>query len=124
MLPGCLKLLLAYVRQTKGIIPSKLDFGDLDATVIGGFLNHLERDRGLSARSRNVRLAAIRSLFSFAALRHPEHAALIGRVLAIPAKRGERALVSFLLPASPSFLYSMSEGTTIDIIWMMMEAEM
>ena len=86
------------------IAPSKLDFSDLDATVIGGFLHHLERDRGLSARSRNVRLAAIRSLFSFAALRHPEHAALIGRVLAIPAKRGERALVSFLLPAEADAL--------------------
>jgi integrase/recombinase XerD len=95
----CLKLLLAYVQETTGIAPSKLDFSDLDATVIGGFLHHLERDRGLSARSRNIRLAAIRSLFSFAALRHPEHAAVIGRVLAIPAKRGERTLVSFLVPA-------------------------
>ncbi|HYB70614.1 MAG TPA: tyrosine-type recombinase/integrase [Candidatus Bathyarchaeia archaeon] len=100
----CLKQLLAYAQGTTGIAPSKLDFSDLDATVIGGFLHHLERDGGLSARSRNVRLAAIRSLFSFAALRHPEHAALIGRVLAIPAKRGERALVSFLLPAEADAL--------------------
>jgi integrase/recombinase XerD len=59
---------------------------------------------GLSARSRNVRLAAIHSLFSHAALRHPEHAALIGRVLAIPAKRGERTLVSFLVPAEADAL--------------------
>lgn len=100
----CLKLLLAYVQQTTGVPPSKLDFADLDATVIGGFLHHLERDRGLSARSRNVRLAAIRSLFSFAALRHPEHAALIGRVLAIPAKRSQRTLVSFLVPAEADAL--------------------
>jgi site-specific recombinase XerD len=95
----CLKLLLAYVHETTGVTPSKLDFSDLDAKVIGRFLDHLERDRGLSVQSRNVRLAAIRSLFGFAAFRHPEHAALIGRVLAIPAKRGERSLVSFLLPA-------------------------
>jgi integrase/recombinase XerD len=100
----CLKLLLAYVQQATGIAPSKLDFCDLDATVIGGFLDHLERDRGLSAHSRNVRLAAIRSLFSYAALRHPEHAALIGRVLAIPAKRGQRTLISFLLPAEADAL--------------------
>ena len=92
----CLKLLLAYAQQATGTAPSRLDFADLDAAVISGFLDHLERDRGLSPRSRNVRLAAIRSLFSFAALRHPEHAALIGRVLAIPAKRGDRAIVSFL----------------------------
>ena len=92
----CLKLLLAYAQQATGTAPSRLDFADLDAAVISGFLDHLERDRGLSPRSRNVRLAAIRSLFSFAALRHPEHAALISRVLAIPAKRGNRAIVSFL----------------------------
>jgi site-specific recombinase XerD len=92
----CLKLLLAYAQQSTGTAPSRLDFADLDAAVISGFLDHLEHDRGLSPRSRNVRLAAIRSLFSYAALRHPEHAALIGRVLAIPPKRGNRAIVSFL----------------------------
>ena len=95
----CWKLLLAYVQETSGVAPAKLDFADLDAAVIGGFLDHLEHDRGLSVRSRNVRLAAIRSLYSFAALRHPEHAATIGRVLAIQPKRAERTLVSFLLPA-------------------------
>jgi integrase/recombinase XerD len=95
----CLKLLLVYVQETTGVVPAKLDFSDLDAKVIGGFLDHLERDRGLSVQSRNVRLAAIRSLYSFAALRHPEHAATIGRVLAIPPKRAEHTLVSFLVPA-------------------------
>ena len=43
-----------------------------------------------SARTRNLRLTAIRSLFTYAALRHPEHAALIQRVLAIPAKRFDK----------------------------------
>jgi site-specific recombinase XerD len=95
----CGKLLLAYAQETTRVAPAKLDFSDLDAAVIGGFLDYLERDRGLSVRSRNVRLAAIRSLYSFAALRHPEHAATIGRVLAIPPKRAESTLVSFLLPA-------------------------
>jgi integrase/recombinase XerD len=100
----CLKLLLAYAQQATGTAPSSLDFADLDAPVIGGFLDYLERDRGLSVSSRNVRLAAIRSLFSYAALRHPEHAALIGRVLAIPPKRGQRTLVSFLMPAEADAL--------------------
>ena len=95
----CWKLLLAYVQETTGTPPSKLDFSDLDAKRIGAFLDHLERERGLSARSRNVRLSAIRSFFSFAALWHPEHAETIRRVLAIPAKRGERTLVDFLVPA-------------------------
>ena len=92
----CLKLLLAYACQATGTAPSRLDFADLDAAVISGFLDHLERNRGLSPRSRNVRLAAIRSLFAYAALRHPEHAALISRVLAISPKKGDRAIVSFL----------------------------
>jgi integrase/recombinase XerD len=68
----------------------------LDAPLIGAFLDHLERDRHNSARTRNARLAAIHSLFRFAALRHPEHAGLIGRVLAIPPKRLQRKTVCFL----------------------------
>jgi site-specific recombinase XerD len=94
----CLRLLLGYVHDTTGTPPSKLRLDDLGAPVIGAFLDHLERDRGLSVASRNTRLAAVHSLFRYAALRHPEHAALIQRVLAIPAKRGERAIVCFLTP--------------------------
>ena len=55
-------------------------------------------DRGNSARTRNIRLAAVRSFFQYCALRHPEHAALIQRVLAIPTKRSERRIVTFLTP--------------------------
>jgi site-specific recombinase XerD len=94
----CWRLLLGYVQDTTAKAPSTLSFDDLDAPVIGAFLDHLELDRGSSVSSRNVRLAAVRSFSHFAALRHPEHAALIARVLAIPPKRGERALVSFLTP--------------------------
>jgi len=64
--------------------------------VISAFLDHLEVDRHNSARSRNTRLAALRSLFGYAALRHPEHAELIRQVLAIPQKRFDKATVSFL----------------------------
>jgi len=91
-----LKLLLGFASRHAGKPASRLDFADLDATVIGAFLDHLERDRAATARTRNARLAAIRSLFAFAALRHPEHAALIQRVLAIPGRRHDRTDVSFL----------------------------
>jgi site-specific recombinase XerD len=91
-----LKLLLGFAARQAGKPASRLDFADLDATVIGAFLDHLERDRGATARTRNARLAATRSLFAFAALRHPEHAALIQRVLAIPGKRRDTTDVSFL----------------------------
>lgn len=90
------RLLLAYAASSRRKAPARLDFDDLDATTIAGFLAHLEEDRGASVATRNARLAAVHSLFTFAALRHPEHAALIARALAIPAKRGTRALVTFL----------------------------
>jgi len=90
------RVLLSFVQQTTGKAPSVLDWNDLDEAVISGFLDHLETQRGNSARTRNLRLTAIRSLFRYAALRHPEHAAVIARVLSIPAKRFEKRLVSFL----------------------------
>src|SRR5258706_15552225 len=61
-----LKLLLGFASRHAGKPASRLDFADLDATVIGAFLDHLERDRAATARTRNARLAAIRSLFAFA----------------------------------------------------------
>jgi integrase/recombinase XerD len=90
------RLLLTFAAARTGKKPSSLDIADLDAPLIGAFLDHLEHDRGNSVRTRNYRLAAIHSLFGYAALRHPEHAATIQRVLAIPTKRCERNLVSWL----------------------------
>jgi integrase/recombinase XerD len=78
------RLLLGYAAARTGRPPSRLDVVDLDADTIAGFLNHLERDRGNSVRTRNARLAAIHSLFRLAVLQHPEHADTISRVLAIP----------------------------------------
>lgn len=91
-----LKLLLEFAAKQVRKQPSKLDIGDIDAPLIASFLTHLEEKRGNSVRTRNVRLAAIHSLFRYASLRHPEHAADIERVLAIPPKRANRALVTFL----------------------------
>ena len=90
------RLLLSFAADRTGKQPAKLDIADLDAPLIGDFLDHLERGRGNSPRTRNARLAAIRSMFAYAALRHPEHAETIARVLAIPAKRSDRALVTWL----------------------------
>ena len=61
------RLLLAFAQDRSGKAPSQLDFDDLDAPAIGAFLDHLERERGNSAQSRNARLAAIHSLFRYAA---------------------------------------------------------
>jgi site-specific recombinase XerD len=90
------RLLLRFVADRTGKAPSALGWEDVGAEVISAFLDHLEVDRHNSARSRNTRLAALRSLFGYAALRHPEHAELIRQVLAIPQKRYDKATVSFL----------------------------
>jgi len=91
-----IKLLLAFAGEQTGTPPSRLDIADLDAPLIGAFLNQLETSRGNSTRTRNARLAAIHSLFRYAALRHPEDAAVIARVLAIPPKRFNKALITYL----------------------------
>jgi integrase/recombinase XerD len=91
-----IRLLLTYASETLGVEPSKLDLDQLDAPLIGAFLDHLETDRGCGARTRNTRLAAIRTFYRYCMLRHPEHAATIERVLQIGPKRHERALVTYL----------------------------
>jgi integrase/recombinase XerD len=106
------RLLLVFIYQHNGKAPSELDIEDLDATIIGRFLEHLEQGRGNSVRTRNARLAALHSFFRFASFRHPEHAALIQRVLAIPPKRYDRALVSFLTRAEVDALVAPPDRST------------
>ena len=89
-------LLFKFAKQRLNKEPSTLSIEDLNATFVGSFLNHLEKDRGNCSRSRNVRLAAIHSFFKYIALQDPSHSALIQRVLAIPTKRYERKPIDFL----------------------------
>lgn len=107
-----LRLLLVFTQQQTGTPPSSLDIADLDAPLIACFLDHLEHDRGNNVRTRNARLAAIHSLFHFAALRHPEHAAGIQRVLAIPPKRFDRAIVTFLAETEVDALLAATDRGT------------
>jgi integrase/recombinase XerD len=90
------RMLLSFSSERTGKPPSGLDLTDVDAPLVAAFLDHLQQDRGNSIRTRNARLAAIQSLFRFAALSHPEHAETITRVLAIPPKRFDRALINHL----------------------------
>jgi integrase/recombinase XerD len=91
-----MRLLLGFAQARLATPAAQLDIADLDADLIAAFLDHLEHERDNTIGTRNARLAAIHSLFRFAALRHPEHAGLIARVLAIPPKRHDRALVTYL----------------------------
>jgi site-specific recombinase XerD len=74
-----LRLLLAFAQARTGKPPSRLSLADLDAVLVGAFLQHLEDERGNGSATRNARLAAIHSLFKYAAPRAPEHAATIAR---------------------------------------------
>jgi len=106
------RLLLGFAQQQIGRAPARLELAQLDATIIGAFLEHLETDRGNSPRTRNVRLGAIHGFFNYCALRHPEHAALIARVLAIPAKRSEKRVVTFLTPEEVKALLNSPDRST------------
>lgn len=106
------RLLLGYAATRTGKPPSQLDLADLDTPLIAGFLDHLEHDRGNSVRTRNTRLAAIHSLFGYAALRHPEHAASIQRVLAVPPKRFQRNLITYLTSEEADALLAACDPAT------------
>jgi site-specific recombinase XerD len=90
------RMLLGFAERRIAKSPMTLVVADLDATLVGAFLDHLERDRNNGARTRNGRLAAIRSFFRFLAVQEPTQAGTIQRVMAIPQKRFDRNLVGFL----------------------------
>jgi site-specific recombinase XerD len=106
------RLLLRFAQQQTGKAPSTLDFDDLNVELISAFLDHLEHERHNSVRTRNARLAAIHSMYRFAALSHPEHSALIQRVLAVPTKRFERNEVSYLQDHEIDTLLAAPDRTT------------
>jgi integrase/recombinase XerD len=90
------RLLLGFAKQRVFKAPSQMALDDLDAPLIAAFLDHLEQERRCSARSRNARLAAVHSFFRYISIGEPAHAAQIQRVLAIPQKRFDRNIVTFL----------------------------
>jgi site-specific recombinase XerD len=90
------RLLLQFAQQHLQKAPEALDLQDLDAPVVLAFLDHLERTRHNTIRSRNARFAAIRSFAHFAALKAPTALPSLQRVLAIPMKRFDKPLLGFL----------------------------
>ena len=106
------RLLLNYLASKLNRPPSKLTLSDLNTPLVAAFLDHLEKTRANGARSRNLRLAAIRSFFRYAALEAPEHAALIARALAIPGKRHTRPLIDFLTRPELEALVSAPDRST------------
>jgi len=100
------RLLLTYLADATGTPPENLDLAALTPDQVSGFLTHLEVVRGNAVSTRNTRLAAIHAFFGYAAYRHPEHAATISQVMAIPAKRHHRTDQSYLSPREIAALRS------------------
>jgi integrase/recombinase XerD len=84
----------------------------LTAEIISDFLTHLETVRGNAVTTRNARLAAVHSFFTYAAYRHPEHAATISQIMAIPSKRHHRTDVTYLTPPEVTALLAAPDQAT------------
>lgn len=106
------RLLLAFAERRVGRAPADLQVADLDAALIVDFLQELETVRHNTLRTRNTRLAAVRSFFRFVALHLPDHLHQIQRILAIPQKKADRRLVGFLTRPEVETLLAMPDRTT------------
>jgi integrase/recombinase XerD len=106
------RLLLRFAEKRLKKVPAKLALDDLSATLIGAFLDHIEKERGNSARSRNTRLAAIHSFFRYVSFQEPAHADLCRRILAIPSKRYQRQLIEYLAPEEIEAFLAAPDRTT------------
>ena len=106
------RLLLGFAQERLKKAPSELTIEDLDAPFVGSFLEYLEKERGNTARSRNVRLAAIHSFFKYVTLEEPSCSALAQRILAMPNKRFKRRPIEFLTrPEIESLLAAPDQST-------------
>jgi site-specific recombinase XerD len=106
------RLLLKFMQDRTGISPAALPLTAVDADSVLDFLNYVERERGCGARSRNNRLAAIRTFFRFVSLRDPANLGMITRIMAIPNKRSEKKLVGFLTRDEVKALIAAPDCTT------------
>jgi site-specific recombinase XerD len=106
------RLFLGFAQKRLKKAPSEIEIEDLDTPFIGAFLEHLEKDRGNSARSRNVRLAAIHSFFGYVSLHEPSHGALAQRILAIPSKKYKQRQIEFLTQSEVEALLEAPDQNT------------
>lgn len=106
------RLLITHTIDRTGTDADRLDIGQIDSDLVTAFLDQLQQERGNSVPTRNARLAAIHSFFNYAACWHPEHAALISRILAIPLKRHQRCDITYLNEAETQALLQAPNNTT------------
>jgi site-specific recombinase XerD len=106
------KALIGYACQQTGKQPAALDLADIDARMVGGFLAWLETGRGNTVTTRNARLTAVKALYRYASYQVPEYSHLIAQVLAIPPKRGPKAVMEYLTLAEAEALIAAPDTAT------------
>jgi integrase/recombinase XerD len=92
------RLFFQYTQEKMNKEPASLQLSDMNAQLVLDFLDYLENERGNTQRSRNLRLAAIRSFMHYASYRDVESLSTVRTVLAIPLKRFDRSSFEFLSP--------------------------
>jgi integrase/recombinase XerD len=107
------RLLLVQIHHTTGTTPDAMEFADVNAEAITSFLTYLENVRKNTVRTRNARLAALHAFFNYAAYRHPEHADLIARVLAIKTKNTTTTILSYLTQPEVNALLGAPDQNTV-----------
>lgn len=107
-----LKLFFNHIAEQTGKPPHLLEIEDLSRDAVIEFLNHLEADRKNSVRTRNNRLAAIRSFFNYIAIVDPERMHTASRILSIPCKKGAKRMVGYLIPEEIEALLSAPDQYT------------
>ncbi|MEI2301227.1 tyrosine-type recombinase/integrase [Ensifer sp. MJa1] len=106
------RLLLAFTETSIGKTPSAVALTDLNAQLLLDFLDHLEKVRGNSVRSRNARLAALRTFLKYAGHHDLEALGTIEQALAIPMKRTDRPLIGFLTRSEVQAILNAPDDTT------------
>jgi integrase/recombinase XerD len=107
-----IRLLLMFTAWKTKKAPSRLTIDDLDAVTVGAFLNYLDNDRHNSTATHNARLAAIHSFYRYALPLIPDRAHTASQVLAIPQRRHDRAIVSYLTGPETDALLAAPNRTT------------
>ncbi len=106
------RLLLGFAEARCGRKPTDMDISNIDADLVGSFLEHLETERGNSVKSRNVRLAAIRSFFGYVAVNEPQVLHHCQKILQLPAKRHQKTTMSWLTEEEAMALVTTPDLTT------------
>jgi site-specific recombinase XerD len=107
------QLLLDFASKRLRKKPYQLVIEDINSKLVSDFLDQLEAQRKTSARTRNVRISAIKSFFNYLSQRLPELAEMIGQVLAIPYKRTNKKLVNYLNDEEVKMLLNVPDQKTL-----------